>query len=65
MPPLPAGVETVVGDLSSPESLRTAMSGADKAFLLSSPHRDAVRWHRNAIDAPGASGVGFLVRASC
>ena len=48
---LPARVETVVGDLNSPESLRTAMSGADKAFLLSSPHRDAVDWHRNAIDA--------------
>ena len=33
-------------------------------FLLSSPHRDAVQWHRNAIDAARASGVDLLVRSS-
>jgi uncharacterized protein YbjT (DUF2867 family) len=60
----PDGVEAVVGDLGDPESLRPAMSGAEKVFLLSSPHRDAVRWHRNAIDAAIESGVGFLVRSS-
>jgi uncharacterized protein YbjT (DUF2867 family) len=60
----PAGVEPVVGDLASPESLRAAMSGADKVFLLSSPHPDAVRLHRNAIDAARAAGVGLLVRSS-
>jgi uncharacterized protein YbjT (DUF2867 family) len=61
---LPAGVEPVVGDLGSPESLHAAMSRVEKVFLLSSPHRDAVRWHRNAIDAAGASGVALLVRSS-
>ena len=61
---LPAGVEPVVGDLGEPESLRAAMSGVEKVFLLSSPHRDAVQWHRNAIDAAGASGVALLVRSS-
>jgi uncharacterized protein YbjT (DUF2867 family) len=61
---LPAGVEPVVGDLAAPDSLHAAMSGAEKVFLLSSPHRDAVGWHRNAIDAALASGVDLVVRSS-
>jgi uncharacterized protein YbjT (DUF2867 family) len=40
------------------------MSGADKVFLLSSPHRDAVTWHRNAIDSAREVGVELLVRSS-
>ena len=40
------------------------MSGVEKVFLLSSPHRDAVEWHRNAIDAAHAAGVRLLVRSS-
>ena len=59
-----ADVEAVVGDFGEPGSLRAAMSGAEKVFLLSSPHRDAVRWHCNAIDAARESGVGLLVRSS-
>jgi uncharacterized protein YbjT (DUF2867 family) len=61
---LPAGVEPVAGDLADPDSLRAAMAGVDKVFLLSSPHRDCVQWHRNAIDAARASGVDLLVRSS-
>lgn len=61
---LSAGVELVVGDLADPGSLRAAMSGVTKVFLLSSPHRNAVRWHRNAIDAARESGVALLVRSS-
>jgi len=53
-----------VGDLSNPDSLVAAMTGADKLFLLSSPHRDAVRWHCNAIDAAGQAGVALVVRSS-
>jgi uncharacterized protein YbjT (DUF2867 family) len=62
--PLPADVEPIVGDLAAPDSLRAAMSGVDKVFLLSSPHRDAVQWHRNAIDAARGANVGLLVRSS-
>jgi uncharacterized protein YbjT (DUF2867 family) len=40
------------------------MAGADKLFLLSSPHPDAVTWHRNAIDAARTSGVRLVVRSS-
>jgi uncharacterized protein YbjT (DUF2867 family) len=63
-PGFPAGVETVAGDLGDPPSLTAAMSGVDKAFLLSSPHHDAVQWHVNAIDAARDSGVKLLVRSS-
>ena len=61
---LPNGVEPVTGDLGDPGSLREAMRGADRVFLLSGPHPDEVRWHRNAIDAAGESGVDWLVRSS-
>ncbi len=59
-----AGVESVAGDLAVPDSLRAAMTGVEKVFLLSSPHRDAVQWHRHAIDAARAAGVSLLVRSS-
>lgn len=61
---VPAGVETVTGDLSDEGSLVTAMQGAEKVFLLSSPHPDAVGWHRNAIDAARRTQVQLLVRSS-
>jgi uncharacterized protein YbjT (DUF2867 family) len=61
---LPAGVETTRGDLANPASLADAMNGIEKVFLLSSPHHDAVTWHRNAIDAAGEAGVSLLVRSS-
>jgi uncharacterized protein YbjT (DUF2867 family) len=61
---LPSGVQPVVGDLASPQSLTDAMAGVDKVFLLSSPHPDAVQWHRNAIDAAREAGVSLLVRSS-
>ena len=43
--------EAVTGDLADEGSLVTAMAGIEKVFLLSSPHPDAVSWHRNAIAA--------------
>jgi uncharacterized protein YbjT (DUF2867 family) len=61
---LPAGVEAVLGDLGDPGSLARAMVGVEKVFLLSSPHRDAVLWHRNAIDAACQARVRLLVRSS-
>ncbi len=61
---LPTGAETVTGDLADEGSLVTAMDGAEKVFLLSSPHPDAVTWHRNAIDAARRAEVRLLVRSS-
>jgi uncharacterized protein YbjT (DUF2867 family) len=60
----PDGAEAVTGDLADEGSLVAAMAGADQVFLLSSPHPDAVRWHRNAIDAARRTEVQLLVRSS-
>jgi len=61
---LPAAAEVVTGDLADEGSLVTAMAGVEKVFLLSSPHPDAVGWHRNAIDAARRTQVQLLVRSS-
>jgi uncharacterized protein YbjT (DUF2867 family) len=61
---LPAAAEAVTGDLADEGSLVTAMTGIEKVFLLSSPHPDAVSWHRNAIDAARRTQVRLLVRSS-
>jgi uncharacterized protein YbjT (DUF2867 family) len=61
---LPADAEAVTGDLADEGSLVTVMAGIEKVFVLSSPHPDAVRWHRNAIDAARRTDVQFLVRSS-
>ena len=61
---LPAPAEAVTGDLADEGSLVTAMTGIEKVFLLSSPHPDAVTWHRNAIDAARRTQVQLLVRSS-
>jgi uncharacterized protein YbjT (DUF2867 family) len=56
--------EVVTGDLADEGSLVTAMAGIEKVFVLSSPHANAVRWNRNAIDAARRTDVQFLVRSS-
>ena len=59
-----AAAEVVTGDLADEGSLVTAMQGVEKVFLLSSPHPDAISWHRNAIDAARRTDVQLLVRSS-
>jgi uncharacterized protein YbjT (DUF2867 family) len=61
---LATAAEAVTGDLADEGSLVTAMTGVEKVFLLSSPHPDAVGWHRNAIDAARRTQVQLLVRSS-
>jgi uncharacterized protein YbjT (DUF2867 family) len=61
---LATAAEVVTGDLADEGSLVTAMAGVEKVFLLSSPHPDAVGWHRNAIDAARRRPVQLLVRSS-
>jgi uncharacterized protein YbjT (DUF2867 family) len=62
--PFPDGVEPAVGDLADPVSLRRAMDGVEKTFLLCGPTPDEVDFNRNAIDAARESGVSLLVRSS-
>ena len=59
-----AMAEVVTGDLADEGSLVTAMEGVEKVFLLSSPHPDAISWHRHAIDAARRTDVQLLVRSS-
>jgi uncharacterized protein YbjT (DUF2867 family) len=58
------GVGIAVGDLAQPGTIRTAIAGADRVFLLSGPHPDAVAWHNGVIDAAARAGVRLLVRSS-
>src|SRR5207249_2988609 len=57
-------LDVVTGDLADEGSLVTAMEEIEKVFLLSSPHPDAIGWHRNAIDAARRTQVQLLVRSS-
>ena len=61
---LAGAAEVVTGDLADEGSLVTAMAGIEKVFVLSSPHPDAARWNRNAIDAARRTDVQLLVRSS-
>jgi len=61
---LPAGAEAVTGDLAEEGTLVAAMDGIEKVFLLSSPHSDAVSWHRHAVDAARRTEVQLMVRSS-
>ena len=57
---LPPGAVPLTGDLADEGSLVTAMEGVEKVFLLSSPHPDAISWHRNAIDAARRTGAAAV-----
>lgn len=62
--PPPQGAETVTGDLSDAESLRAAIAGADRMFLLCGPAEAEVELNRNAIDVAAEARVRLLVRSS-
>jgi uncharacterized protein YbjT (DUF2867 family) len=57
------GVETVLGDLADPESLRDTLSGADRVFLNSSVG-PAIFAQKNLIDAARQAGVRKIVKVS-
>ena len=59
----PQGLEVVVGDLADRASLRQAMDGADRVFLLCGPSEEEVELNRNAIDAARDAGIELTVRS--
>jgi uncharacterized protein YbjT (DUF2867 family) len=60
----PDGVEAVRGDLSDRDSLRVALQGADRLFLLCGPTEHEVELNRHAIDVASEARVTLLVRSS-
>jgi uncharacterized protein YbjT (DUF2867 family) len=61
---LSPGVEVVTGDLADRDSLRAAIAGADRLFLLCGPTENEVQLNRNAIDVAGEAELELLVRSS-
>lgn len=59
-----AGVEIVVGDLAHPETLRPALAGISKAYLVTSADPQQVMVHSNFIRAAKQAGVNHVVRHS-
>lgn len=60
----PAGVETVVGDLDDPSSLRSAFAGVDTLWLLTAMGPQAPHASMNAVWAAREAGVRHIVRLS-
>jgi uncharacterized protein YbjT (DUF2867 family) len=59
-----AGIELVVGDVSEPASLRTAMQGIDRALLILNNTRDQLAMERQFVDIAKECGVKHLVKMS-
>lgn len=57
-------VELVGGDLAEPETIREAMRGVGRVFLVCGHDRRQADLEINAIDAAAASGVDHLVKLS-
>src|SRR5262249_37910446 len=58
------GYEAAIGDLAEPDTVRRAMDGVERVFLLTTPDASDVVWHTIAIDEARRAGVRHLVRSS-
>lgn len=56
-----AGVPTVLGDFERPETLRAALAGVEKAYLVCTPDERLVRCETNFIRAAADAGLEHLV----
>jgi uncharacterized protein YbjT (DUF2867 family) len=60
----PSGVEIVTADYNQPETLRTALKGVDRVFLVGPPTAQLPALERKAIDVIKQSDVGQVVKLS-
>jgi uncharacterized protein YbjT (DUF2867 family) len=58
---VPAGVPAVVADFADKPSLRRALEGVDKVYLVCSPVRELVELEGNMVDACREAGVRHVV----
>lgn len=56
------GIDTVLGDFEEPDTLRRALGGVDKAFLVCTPDERLVRCETNFIAAACDAGVRHIVK---
>lgn len=61
---LPAGVSTVEGDFSKPETLARALDGVDHAFLVSPSSELSAQLEKNFIATAKNAGVAHIVKLS-
>lgn len=58
------GVDAILGDLGEPDSLRAAMAGCDRLFLLTLAASTQRQHGQNAVEAAVAAGVQTVVHLS-
>lgn len=58
------GIQAFLGDLDEPASLKEAMRGVSKLFLLSAASLSQVQQQRNAIEAAKVCGVKHIIKVS-
>lgn len=57
----PAGVEVVVGDFADVASLKNALSGVEKVYMVLNSSPDAIRLESNVVDAAVEADVKHIV----
>lgn len=58
------GLEAAIGDFDKPETLRPALEGIEKVFLLSAPAERQTELQSNLIRAAASAGVRHIVKLS-
>jgi uncharacterized protein YbjT (DUF2867 family) len=60
----PSGVEIATADYNQPETLRAALQGVDKVFLVGPPAQNLVALERKVVDAIKQAGGAHIVKLS-
>ena len=60
----PSGVEIVIMDYKAPDTVRAALKGVQRVFLVGPPTRDLPALERRAVDEIKRSGVSHIVKLS-